>query len=170
MANEIIRRILWADDEIDLLKPHIRFLEQKGYAVTPVPSGGEALAALERERYDVLLIDEMMPGMGGLETLDALKQKDVNVPVILVTKSEEETAQEPGDRTGDPPPPHQAGEPVAGLPRVQAGVRRAEAPGFATRPRLRGRDAALAEPRSPPARLARLDRSRGGRRALGRGT
>ncbi len=94
MARELTRRILWADDEIDLLKPHIRFLEQKGYTVTPVPSGGDALAALERERYDVLLIDEMMPGMGGLETLDVLKQKDVTLPVILVTKSEEESLME----------------------------------------------------------------------------
>ena len=94
MNRDNVRRILWADDEIDLLKPHIRFLEQKGYSVTPVPSGGDALAALGRERYDVLLIDEMMPGMGGLETLDALKQKDVNLPVILITKSEEESLME----------------------------------------------------------------------------
>lgn len=94
MAKDLTRRILWADDEIDLLKPHIRFLEQKGYAVTPVSSGGDALAALEASRFDVLLIDEMMPGMGGLETLDALKAKDVSVPVILITKSEEETLME----------------------------------------------------------------------------
>lgn len=94
MATETSRRILWADDEIDLLKPHIRFLEQKGYAVTAVPNGEDALAALERERYDVLLIDEMMPGLGGLETLDRLKQSDSTLPVILVTKSEEETLME----------------------------------------------------------------------------
>ena len=94
MPNERTRRILWADDEIDLLKPHIRFLEQKGYVVTPVSSGDDALEALGRERFDVLLIDEMMPGMGGLETLDALKQKDVNLPVVLITKSEEETLME----------------------------------------------------------------------------
>src|SRR5262245_12511007 len=94
MNRDQVRRILWADDEIDLLKPHIRFLEQKGYSVTPVPSGGDALAALGRERYDVLLIDEMMPGMGGLETLDRLKQKDLNLPVILITKSEEEALME----------------------------------------------------------------------------
>ena len=94
MAKETSRRILWADDEIDLLKPHIRFLEQKGYQVTAVPNGEDALAALDRERYDVLLIDEMMPGLGGLETLDRLKQKEVTVPIILITKSEEETLME----------------------------------------------------------------------------
>src|SRR5690349_22947721 len=94
MANDATRRILWADDEIELLKPHIRFLEQKGYAVTAVPNGEDALAALERERYDVLLIDEMMPGLGGLATLDQLKQRDGALPVILITKSEEETLME----------------------------------------------------------------------------
>lgn len=88
------RKILWADDEIDLLRPHIKFLEQKGFAVTAVPSGEGALSALERERFDVLLIDEMMPGLGGLETLDQLKQRDQTLPVILITKSEEETLME----------------------------------------------------------------------------
>src|SRR5512142_146251 len=91
MANEITRRILWADDEIDLLKPHIRFLEQKGYSVTAVADGADALDALARERFDVLLIDEMMPGLGGLETLDQLKTRNVSIPVVLITKSEEET-------------------------------------------------------------------------------
>jgi len=94
MANETQRRILWADDEVDLLKPHIRFLEQKGYAVTAVPNGEDALAALEKARYDVLLIDEMMPGLGGLETLDQLKSRNLQLPVILITKSEEETLME----------------------------------------------------------------------------
>ncbi len=88
------RKILWADDEIDLLRPHIKFLEQKGFAVTPVSSGEGALDALERDHFDVLLIDEMMPGLGGLETLDRLKQSDRSLPVVLITKSEEETLME----------------------------------------------------------------------------
>lgn len=94
MPQDVQRRILWADDEIDLLKPHIRFLEQKGYAVTAVPSGADALEALAREKFDVLLIDEMMPGLGGLETLDQLKARDLALPVVLITKSEEETLME----------------------------------------------------------------------------
>ncbi len=85
------RRILWADDEIDLLRPHILFLEQKGFEVTPVPNGEDALVALEERRFDVVLLDEMMPGLGGLGTLDAIKARDLPVPVILVTKSEEES-------------------------------------------------------------------------------
>ena len=94
MPKETNRRILWADDEIDLLRPHIKFLEQKGFAVTAVANGEQALQALESGAYDVLLIDEMMPGLGGLETLDQLKQRDSTVPVILITKSEEETLME----------------------------------------------------------------------------
>jgi len=89
--DETRRRILWADDEIDLLRPHIKFLEQKGFAVTAVPNGEDALAELGRARYDVVLLDEMMPGLGGLATLGQIKARDLDVPVILVTKSEEET-------------------------------------------------------------------------------
>jgi CheY-like chemotaxis protein len=91
MPDETRRQILWADDEIDLLRPHIKFLEQKGFEVTAVPNGEDALAELARRRYDVVLLDEMMPGLGGLGTLGAIKSRDVSVPVILVTKSEEES-------------------------------------------------------------------------------
>ena len=94
MPDDTRRRILWADDEIDLLRPHIRMLEQKGYAVTAVPTGEDALSALGQERFDIVLLDEMMPGMGGLATLDAIHAKDLQVPVILVTKSEEEALME----------------------------------------------------------------------------
>ncbi len=85
------RRVLWADDEIELLRPHIRFLEQKGFRVTPVPNGEDALEELGRERYDVVLLDEMMPGLGGLATLDQMKERELGIPVILVTRSEEES-------------------------------------------------------------------------------
>jgi CheY-like chemotaxis protein len=85
------RRILWADDEIDLLRPHILFLEQKGYEVVPVPTGEDALSELGRSRYDVILLDEIMPGLGGLGTLDAIHSRELDVPVILVTRSEEES-------------------------------------------------------------------------------
>jgi len=94
MTDDSRRRILWADDEIDLLRPHIRFLEQKGFAVTAVPNGEDALAELQRGRFDVVLLDEMMPGLGGLATLDAIKARDLALPVILITKSEEETLME----------------------------------------------------------------------------
>lgn len=94
MPTDTLRRILWADDEIDLLRPHIKFLEQKGFAVTAVPNGEDALSALDRGRFDVVLLDEMMPGLGGLETLEAIKSRDRTVPVILVTKSEEESLME----------------------------------------------------------------------------
>ena len=88
------RRILWADDEIDLLKPHIRFLEGKGYEVVSVLSGEDALARIKKEPFDLVLLDEMMPGMGGIATLQAIKEVDSAVPVVLITKSEEETLME----------------------------------------------------------------------------
>ncbi len=82
--------VLWADDEIDLLKPHILFLAQKGYQVTPVPSGTEALEAIENNDYDIVFLDENMPGISGLETLQSLKAMKPYIPVVMVTKSEEE--------------------------------------------------------------------------------
>jgi CheY-like chemotaxis protein len=84
------QRILWADDQIDLLKPHIIFLQERGYVVTGVPNGDDALALLEQEQYDLVLLDEMMPGKNGLETLQALRRFRTDIPVIMITKSEEE--------------------------------------------------------------------------------
>ena len=83
-------RVLWADDEIDLLKPHILFLQSKGYVVTAVPNGEDAVALVGQERFDVVLLDEMMPGLGGLGTLAAIKEIDPSLSVIMITKSEEE--------------------------------------------------------------------------------
>lgn len=83
-------RILWADDEIDLLKPHILFLEQKGYEIVTVNSGVDAIDEVESENFDVIFLDEMMPGMTGLETLQQIKQMKPLIPVVMITKSEEE--------------------------------------------------------------------------------
>jgi len=85
------RKILWADDEIDLLRPHILLLESKGYEVTSVSNGNDAVACASREKYDVVLLDESMPGLSGLATLEAIKEHDPAVPVVLVTKNEAES-------------------------------------------------------------------------------
>ncbi|MFN3589542.1 MAG: PglZ domain-containing protein [Spirosomataceae bacterium] len=87
-------KILWADDEIDLLKPYIFFLQGKGYDVTPVPSGADALDVVQSENFDVIFLDEMMPGMTGLETLAQIKQIREDIPVVMITKSEEEKIME----------------------------------------------------------------------------
>jgi len=87
-------RILWADDEIDLLRPHILFLENKGYAVTSVTNGIDAVERVKEDRFDVVLLDEQMPGMGGLETLEEIKRAAPDVLVVMVTKSEEEHLME----------------------------------------------------------------------------
>ena len=83
-------KILWADDEIDLLKPHILFLKAKGYDLTTVSNGRDALDALDRDKFSLVLLDENMPGISGLETLDIINEKHPDVPVVMVTKSEEE--------------------------------------------------------------------------------
>ena len=83
-------KILWADDEIDLLKAHMIFLGERGYEVTPVRSGDEAIRLVRNERFDAVLLDEMMPGRDGLSTLEGIKELDDSIPVIMITKSEEE--------------------------------------------------------------------------------
>jgi len=88
------RRILWADDEIDLLRPHILFLEAKGYDVTSVTNGADAVDRVRDGRFDVVFLDEQMPGMGGLETLAEIKDFAPETPVVMITKSEEEFLME----------------------------------------------------------------------------
>jgi DNA-binding response OmpR family regulator len=88
------RRILWADDEIDILKPHIIFLQEHGYDVTGVTNGNDALDLVKKERFDVVLLDEMMAGMDGLTTLEAIKAHDSSIPCVMITKNEEESLME----------------------------------------------------------------------------
>jgi CheY-like chemotaxis protein len=85
------RKILWADDEIELLRPHILYLEEKGYRVTPVANGDDAVACAAREKFDAVLLDESMPGRDGLATLEAIHERDPGLPVLLVTKNEAES-------------------------------------------------------------------------------
>jgi CheY-like chemotaxis protein len=87
-------QILWADDEIDLLKPHIIFLENKGYQITPVNNGSEAVDLCKEQKFDVVFLDENMPGMTGLEALSLIKSNNPNTPVVMITKSEEEYIME----------------------------------------------------------------------------
>src|ERR1035437_4306942 len=86
--------ILWADDEIDLLKPHLLFLKDKGYEVHTATSGDEALELVEKNDFAAVLLDENMPGLSGLETLNRLKAAHPELPVIMITKSEEEHLME----------------------------------------------------------------------------
>ncbi len=88
------KRILWVDDEIDSLKSHILFLENKGFHVVGVMSGDDAVEAVQNENFDLVLLDEMMPGKDGLTTLDEIKEVRPHLPVVMVTKSEEETLME----------------------------------------------------------------------------
>ena len=87
-------KLLWADDEIELLNAHIIFLQGKGYEVTKVTNGPDAIEACKDEAFDLILLDENMPGLTGLETLTRIKQMHPTTPVVMVTKSEEEDIME----------------------------------------------------------------------------
>jgi CheY-like chemotaxis protein len=88
------KQILWADDEIDLLQPHIMFLQSKGYEVDTVTNGDDAIAKVSENNYHLVLLDEMMTGKDGLETLQQIKSSHPQIPVIMITKSEEESLME----------------------------------------------------------------------------
>ncbi len=93
MENKI--RILWADDEIDMLKPQLFFLEKKGYEVITVSNGHDALDVLEEEKdVDVVFLDESMPGLSGLETLSRIKSENSSIPIVMITKNEAENLME----------------------------------------------------------------------------
>lgn len=82
--------LLWADDEMELLRPHLLFLEKKGYEVITVTNGIDAIEECRQRTFDLVLLDEMMPGLTGLETLQRIKELQPTIPVVMVTKSEEE--------------------------------------------------------------------------------
>ncbi len=86
--------LLWADDEIDLLKPHILFLEGKGYKLTTVNNGNDAVETVKKENIDLVFLDENMPGISGIDALAQIKQIKPNLPVIMITKNEEEHIME----------------------------------------------------------------------------
>jgi len=105
--------ILWVDDEIDILKPHILFLEKKGYNVATCNNGADAIDMCVETNYDIVFLDENMPGLSGLETLIKIKSKRPNIPIVMITKSEEEYIMEEaiGNKIADylikPVNPHQ---------------------------------------------------------------
>ena len=88
MARQI--HILWTDDEIDLLKPYILFLEEKDYKVTTAANGTDAISLVKGYDFDLIFLDENMPGISGLETLEQIKNISPSTPVVMITKSEEE--------------------------------------------------------------------------------
>lgn len=88
------RQILWVDDEIDLLKAHILYLAERGFEVTPVTNGPDAIALARRKPFDLMLVDEMMPAMGGIEVIKELKAIRPGMPAVMVTKNEAEELME----------------------------------------------------------------------------
>jgi CheY-like chemotaxis protein len=87
-------KILWADDEMEFLKPHVLFLESKGYQVELINNGAEAIEKCQQQAYDIVFLDENMPGISGLEALSSIKEFAPQIPVVMITKSEEESIME----------------------------------------------------------------------------
>lgn len=92
--NPMSNKILWADDEIDQLKPHIIFLENRGFEITPVTNGEDAVTLIRERLFDIVFLDEQMPGMDGITTLNKIKTAQPSLPVVMITKSEEESIME----------------------------------------------------------------------------
>ena len=88
--NENRGKILWIDDEIDHLKPHILFLQEKGYEITTAYSGKDGIDRVSSHSFDLILVDQFMPGIDGMETVEKIKMSNPSIPIIMITKSEEE--------------------------------------------------------------------------------
>ncbi len=87
-------RILWTDDEVEALKPHIFFLEEKGYEIDTCSNGNDTIDLVRQNRYDLIFLDENMPGLSGIETLKLIKEVRTDIPVVMITKSDEEDLME----------------------------------------------------------------------------
>jgi DNA-binding response OmpR family regulator len=90
MHKVLAKRILWIDDEVELFEPHLLFLRQRGYVVDTTTNGDDALALARGQRYDLVLLDEQMPGRRGLDVLSELRREEPQARVVMVTKSEED--------------------------------------------------------------------------------
>ncbi|MCJ7819992.1 MAG: response regulator, partial [Bacteroidales bacterium] len=87
-------RILWVDDEVGVLRSHIMFLKEKGYETDTCPGGTDAIMMVQENPYDIIFLDEHMPGLSGIETLRRIKELRPSIPVVMITKSEEEEIME----------------------------------------------------------------------------
>lgn len=87
-------KILWTDDEVEALKPHIFFLEEKGYEIDTCSNGNDTVDLVKQNPYDLIFLDENMPGLSGIETLRLIKEVRSDIPVVMITKSDEEDIME----------------------------------------------------------------------------
>ncbi len=87
-------KILWTDDEVEVLKPHIFFLEEKGYEIDTCSNGNDTIDLVRQNSYDLIFLDENMPGLSGIETLRLIREIRTDIPVVMITKSEEEEIME----------------------------------------------------------------------------
>ena len=87
-------RILWTDDEIEVLKPHILFLQDKGYEIDTCSNGNDTIDLVRQNSYDLIFLDEHMPGLSGIDTLRLIREVRTDIPVVMITKSEEEGIME----------------------------------------------------------------------------
>ena len=87
-------KILWTDDEVEVLKPHIFFLEDKGYEIDTCSNGNDTVDLVRQNSYDLIFLDENMPGLSGIETLRLIREIRTDIPVVMITKSEEEELME----------------------------------------------------------------------------